>query len=149
MSLVRELRSQVPHGQKTKNGKRKQFCNKFNKDFRKKKWPRSKISLKKIQGREWRVLRKVVDHPQSMQGFRRRGVHQAGFFRRASCRSGCQWASIMGQGGWELGTRKGPREEGMQASKVERCELMAALRVMEYFIFHFYLHIFLGKCGDF
>ena len=116
---------------------------------KKKKWPRSKISLKKIRGREWRVLRKVVDHPQSMQEFRRRGVHQAGFLRRASCRSGCQWASIMGQGGWELGTRKGPREEGMQASKVERCELMATLRVMEYFIFRFYLHIFFGKCGDF
>ena len=55
----------------------------------------------------------------------------------------------MGQGGWELETRKGPREEGVQASKAERCELMAALRVMEYFIFRFYLHIFLENVVTF
>ena len=31
-SLVEELRSHVPHSQKTKNIKQKQYCNKFNKD---------------------------------------------------------------------------------------------------------------------
>ena len=33
-SLVRELRSHMPHGKK-QNTKQKQYCNKFNKDFKK------------------------------------------------------------------------------------------------------------------
>ena len=33
-SLVRELRSHMPHGKK-QNAKQKQYCNKFNKDFKK------------------------------------------------------------------------------------------------------------------
>ena len=32
--LVRELRSHIPCGQKTKNIEQKQYCNKFNKDFK-------------------------------------------------------------------------------------------------------------------
>ena len=35
-SLVRELKSHMPHGQKTPNIKQKQYCNKFNEDFLKK-----------------------------------------------------------------------------------------------------------------
>ena len=31
--LVRELRSHIPCGQKTKHTEQKQYCNKFNKDF--------------------------------------------------------------------------------------------------------------------
>ena len=33
-SLVREMRSHMPHGQKYKNIKQKQYCNKFNEDFK-------------------------------------------------------------------------------------------------------------------
>ena len=33
-SLVGELRSHMPHGQKKQNIKQKQYCNKFNKDFK-------------------------------------------------------------------------------------------------------------------
>ena len=33
-SLVGELRSHMPHGQKNQNIKQKQYCNKFNKDFK-------------------------------------------------------------------------------------------------------------------
>ena len=33
-SLVRELRSHIPPGQKNQNVKQKQYCNKFNKDFK-------------------------------------------------------------------------------------------------------------------
>ena len=33
-SLDRELRSHMPHHQKTKNIRQKQYCNKFNKDFK-------------------------------------------------------------------------------------------------------------------
>ena len=32
-SLVRELRSHISHGQKTKSIKQEQYCNKFNKAF--------------------------------------------------------------------------------------------------------------------
>ena len=32
--LVRELRSHIPCGQKTKNTEQKQYCNKFNTDFK-------------------------------------------------------------------------------------------------------------------
>ena len=34
MQEVWELRSHMPHGQKIKNKKQKQCCNKFNKDFK-------------------------------------------------------------------------------------------------------------------
>ena len=34
-SLVKELRSYMPHGQKTQTIKQKQYCNKFSKDFNK------------------------------------------------------------------------------------------------------------------
>ena len=34
-SLVWELRSHRPHGQKNQNIKQEQYCNKFNKDFKK------------------------------------------------------------------------------------------------------------------
>ena len=33
-SLVRELRTHMPHGQQPQNIKQKQYCNKFNKDFK-------------------------------------------------------------------------------------------------------------------
>ena len=33
-SLVRKLRSHMPGGQKTEKVKQKQYCNKFNKDFK-------------------------------------------------------------------------------------------------------------------
>ena len=33
-SLVRELRSHMPRGQKKQNIKQKQYCNKFNKEFK-------------------------------------------------------------------------------------------------------------------
>ena len=33
-SLVREMRSHMPHGQKYQNIKQKQYCNKFNEDFK-------------------------------------------------------------------------------------------------------------------
>ena len=33
-SLVRELRSHMPHRQKAKKYKQKQYCNKFNRDFK-------------------------------------------------------------------------------------------------------------------
>ena len=33
-SLVRELRSHMPRSQKTENIKQKQYCNKFNKEFK-------------------------------------------------------------------------------------------------------------------
>ena len=36
-SLVGDLKSHVPHGQKKQNIRQKQYCNKFNKDFQKKK----------------------------------------------------------------------------------------------------------------
>ena len=49
-SLVGELRSHTPHGQKTKNIKQKQYCNNFNKDF--KNGPHAKKNLKKKQRRE-------------------------------------------------------------------------------------------------
>ena len=45
-SLVRELRSHTPHGQKNQNIKQKQYCNKLSKDF--KNGPhQNKILLKK------------------------------------------------------------------------------------------------------
>ena len=37
-SLVRELRSHMAHGQENQNIKQKQYCNKFNKDLKKKAW---------------------------------------------------------------------------------------------------------------
>ena len=40
-SLVGELRSHMPRGQKNKNIKQKQYCSKFNKDFK-------KVHIKKI-----------------------------------------------------------------------------------------------------
>ena len=48
--LVREPRSHMPCGQKTKNIKQKQYCNKFNKDF--KNCPHQK-SLKKNLKENW------------------------------------------------------------------------------------------------
>ena len=44
-SLVGERGSHMPHCQKTKNIKQKQYCNKFNKDF--KNGPHQKKNLKK------------------------------------------------------------------------------------------------------
>ena len=49
-SLVQELRSHKPQGQKKQNLKQKQYCNKFNKGF--KKWSTSKKkNLKKKYSR--------------------------------------------------------------------------------------------------
>ena len=50
-SLVGELRFHMPHGQKTQNIKQKQYCNKFNKDF--KNGPQQKKSLKKKKKNIW------------------------------------------------------------------------------------------------
>ena len=43
--LAGELRSHMPHGQKNQNTKQKQYCNKFNKDF--KDGPHTHTNLKK------------------------------------------------------------------------------------------------------
>ena len=48
-SLIGELRSHMPCGQKNQNIKQKQYCNKFNKDLKKKK---RSISKKKILKKE-------------------------------------------------------------------------------------------------
>ena len=44
----------IPHASQPKNQniKQKQYCNKFNKDLKKKKWSTSKKSLKKIKLKE-------------------------------------------------------------------------------------------------
>ena len=56
-SLVSKLRSHMPHGQKSQNIKQKQYCNKFNKDFKNGPHQKTKILGKKclitcIHGRD-------------------------------------------------------------------------------------------------
>ena len=56
--LVKEPRSHMPHDQKTKTEKQKQYCNKFNKMVHIKK----KKNLKKIKDSLWEIIFLTTRH---------------------------------------------------------------------------------------